>query len=280
MTTEVKAPEKTNGKKETPSIKDYLQSQSMIAEIGKALPSHMKPERMARVAITALTRTPKLAKCTQASFFKCLLDLSAMGLEPDGRRAHLIPFDNKKNQTTECTLIIDYKGIVEMAYRSGWVKYIHADVVCDGDIFAYSLGRVTGHTPWAFRTDAAKPDSGGPVIAAYCLIELSGGATKCEVMTWGEIEAIRSRSFSAKSGPWVTDWNEMAKKTVFKRASKWIPLSAEILDALDRDDDRFEPLPSIGYSKAAMKSIEDLTAEPETDDESSDELQAASTGDQ
>ena len=66
------------------TIRDRLRSQAMISELGKAMPKHCSPERMARVALTALTRTPKLAECTQASFFKCLLDLSAWGLEPDG----------------------------------------------------------------------------------------------------------------------------------------------------------------------------------------------------
>ena len=78
------------------SIRDHLESPELLAEIEKALPSHMSAERMARVAITAMMRTPDLAKCTQASFFKCLLDLSSWGLEPDGRRAHLIPFRNSK----------------------------------------------------------------------------------------------------------------------------------------------------------------------------------------
>lgn len=220
------------------SIRDYLKSESMIAEIGKALPAHMKPERMARVALTCLTRVPKLAECTPESFMQCLLSLSQWGLEPDGRRAHLIPFENRKRGIVECTLIIDYKGLVELAYRSGMVKNIHADVVRVGDVFTYNLGSVDAHTPWAFRSDPGKPKDAGKVYAAYCIVTLEGGLKKCEVMTFDEIEGIRARSKSGGTGPWATDWNEMAKKTVFKRVSKWLPLSAEIVDAMDGDDDR------------------------------------------
>lgn len=227
-----------NAAKKTMTIRDHLQSPAIIEEIGKALPRHMKPERMARIAMTALTRTPMLSDCTQQSFFRCLLDLSQWGLEPDGRRAHLIPFRDNRSGTVECTLIIDYKGYVELAYRSGYVKNIHADVVREGDLFSYNLGIVERHTPWAFRNDADKPEKEGEIIAAYCIVQLKGEATKCEVLTRSEIDSIRSRSKAGRSGPWVTDYSEMAKKTAFRRVSKWLPLSAEVHDAFERDDDR------------------------------------------
>lgn len=213
------------------TIRDQLKNPQLLEEIKKALPSHMKPDRMARVALTALTRTPKLAECTQASFFNCLLNLSQWGLEPDGRRAHLIPYGN------ECTVIIDYKGIVELCFRSGNVTAIHADVVYEGDNFAYSLGRVLDHTPWFLLPSGSRPEERGRPIAAYCLVKMKGDTEKHEVMSCEEIEAIRKRSRAGSKGPWVTDWNEMAKKTVFRRCSKWLPWSAEIHDAMGGDDD-------------------------------------------
>jgi recombination protein RecT len=136
-------------------------------------------------------------------------------------------------------LIIDYKGLVELAYRSGVVRNIHADVVREGDIFDYSLGTVTAHTPWAFRRDGVKPNEAGEVFAAYCIVTLEGDCKKCEVMTREEIEGIRKRSKAGTNGPWVTDWNEMAKKTAFRRVTKWLPLSAEIHDAFDKDDEQY-----------------------------------------
>jgi len=225
------------------TLKQHLASPDFAAQVAAALPSHMKPERMIRVALTALTRTPKLAECTQASFFKCLLDLSAWGLEPDGRRAHLIPFEDRRKQITECTLIIDYKGLAELCYRSGKVKAIHADVVRRGDLFDFSCGYITKHTPWFLRDPKDRPEEAGEVFAAYAVVQMVGDTAKHEVMSFDEVEAIKERSSGwkaykagyTKTCPWLSDWNEMAKKTVFRRCSKWLPLSAEMMDAADRD---------------------------------------------
>ena len=205
------------------TIREHLSGEAFRNTIASILPKHCTPERMARVAITALTRTPNLNRCTQQSFFDCMMQLSQWGLEPDGRHAHLIPYGDK------CTLIIDYKGLVQLAMRSGTIKRIHADVVCDADQFEVDCGLITKHA-----IDYRQPR--GEVFAVYSIIETTTG-TKCEVMTREEVEAVRARSRSGKSGPWVTDWNEMAKKTVFKRASKWIELSAEIRDAIATDDE-------------------------------------------
>lgn len=240
------------------TIRDRLKTPAMMEELGKAMPAHCKPERMARVALTAITRTPDLANCDQASFFTCLLNLSQWGLEPDGRRAHLIPFKNRKRGVTECQLIIDYKGLVELAYRSGAVRSIHADVVREGDLFSYNLGRVVQHTPHFLRRDEGKPDKPGKVIAAYCHCVLNGGTVKDEVMSFDEIKAVQNRSMAGKSGPWQTDWNEMAKKTVFRRASKWLPLSAELRDAIESDDDLHAPAPQ--EERPPVKSLDDLSS--------------------
>ena len=210
--------------KQKNTIAERLNSDLFRGEIARVLPKHLTPERMVRIALTAIRRTPKLQQCSQESFFKAMLDLSAWGLEPDGRRAHLIPYGS------ECQLIIDYKGLVELAMRSGQIATIHADVVCENDDFDFNLGKITRHRI-EFRMER------GEVYAAYCIVRFKDGAEKCEVMSRIEIEAIRKRSKAGKSGPWVTDWNEMAKKTVFRRCSKWLPLNAEIRDAFDRDDD-------------------------------------------
>jgi recombination protein RecT len=184
---------------------------------------------MVRVACTAMLRTPKLAECDQTSFFNAMLQLSQWGLEPDGRRAHLIPFRNNRENRTECQLIIDYKGLVELILRSGNVASIHADKVCDADEFVYDCGQIVSH-----RIDFRKPR--GEVFAYYCIITRKDGTKKCEVMSREEVDAIRKRSKSANNGPWVTDFDEMGKKTVFKRASKWCELSSEIRDAIEHDD--------------------------------------------
>jgi recombination protein RecT len=202
--------------------------------IRMVLPKHCSPDRFTRIAISATTRNPLLAQCEPASVMKCLMDLSQYGIEPDGRRAHLIPFKNNKRNCYECTLILDYKGIAELVMRTGLVSSLHADVVCDNDEFDYNCGRIEKH-----RIDFRKPR--GPVYASYAICRLKDGTEKCDVMSRDEIESIRQRSRSGDSGPWVTDWSEMAKKTVFKRLSKWLPLTPEVQDAVEKDDEA--PLP-------------------------------------
>jgi recombination protein RecT len=207
---------KTDGKK---SLKALLSSENMQEQFSKALPRHLTVERFTRVAITALTRTPKLQECTPESFMKCLLDLSAMGLEPDGRRAHLIPYGK------ECTLVLDYKGLVELARRSGDVATIHADVICENDAFEHNMGKIKQHT---FELDQPR----GEMIGAYAQVTLKDGSIQAVVLTRDEVDAVKNRSKAGKSGPWVTDYNEMAKKTAFRRLSKWLTLSPEVHNAV------------------------------------------------
>lgn len=209
------------------TLADILSQDNVKAQFKAALPRHLSADRFARVAITALSRVPKLKQCSPQTFLKCLIDLSAMGLEPDGRNAHLIPLGQ------ECQLIIDYKGLVDLAMRTGEIARIHADKVCENDEFIVDRGRLVSH-----KIDYSKPR--GRAYAYYCLIEFKEGAEKLEVMTLDEVNEIRKRSNASSTGPWKTDFDEMAKKTVFRRASKWIRLSPEIIAALDKEYDSFE----------------------------------------
>ncbi len=218
MTTEIQKPPQSN------TIRELLKKQE--GQIALALPKHLTPERFTRVALTIINKSPKLAQCTPTSLLSCIMDCAALGLEPDGRRAHLIPYGDK------CTLIIDYKGLVELAMNSGNISNIHADVVCDSDGFEYNMGQITAH-----KIDFRKPR--GNMYAAYAIVTMKDGTTKHEVMSKDEVDAIRKRSKASGSGPWVTDYNEMAKKTVFRRASKWLSLSPELREKLEKDD---EPL--------------------------------------
>ncbi len=224
------APVVTTQQQRPATVRGWIESADFQSQIAKALPRHITPDRMIRVALTALTRTPKLADCTPASVCKCLLDLSAAGLEPDGQRAHLIPYGK------EATVVIDYKGLAELAMRSGTVSNIHADVVCDKDHFEADTGRVS------HKVNYREPR--GDAYAAYCLIRFKDGSEKAEVMSRDEIEAIRKRSRAGQSGPWVTDWNEMAKKTAARRAFKWVPLSPEIREAVEADGDVIDVAPA------------------------------------
>lgn len=204
------------------TLRQQLSSDYFKQQVALALPKHMTPDRFIRVGLTALMKTPKLLDCTQESVLQCMLACSTLGLEPDGRRAHLIPYGNT------CTLIVDYKGIVELAKRSGDVAGVFAQIVCENDDFNWDTGEVKHQID--FRR------ARGEMYAAYAIITFKDGSKQCDVMTKDEIDAIRKRSKASGSGPWVTDYNEMAKKTVFRRASKWITLSPELADAFEKDD--------------------------------------------
>lgn len=221
-TQEAAQPPATNGTKRG-SIRDMVESPKFKEAVAKVLPKHLTPERFVRIAILAMTRTTKLRQCTQESVINCLMTLSQFGLEPDGRRAHLIPYKDV------CTLIIDYKGLAELVMRSGMVSFIHADVVCENDEFEYDRGEVKHHRV-NLRADR------GEMYAAYVIVRMKDGGEKSEVMSKTEIIAIKNRSRSGNNGPWVTDFNEMAKKTVFRRASKWLSLSSDFRDAIEAED--------------------------------------------
>jgi len=211
----------------TKKLKDLIGSDKFKSEMALALPKHLTPDRMARVALTTLLKTPKLGECDPASVMQALMTCSQHGIEPDGRRAHLIPYGK------QCQLIIDYKGIVELVMRSGNISYIHADVIYANDEFDYDRGELKAH----------KYDLGGDrgdLVGCYALCRFKDGTEKCEVMSKAEVEAIRVRSKAGKSGPWVTDWNEMAKKTAFRRLSKWLPMDGEVREAFESDDTQFK----------------------------------------
>lgn len=221
-------------------LQQWISGEQFKAAVQMSLPRHLTPERFVRTCLNALMRVPKLAECSQASIFKCMLDLSAVGLEPDGRRAHLIPFNNKvkvpgkpDRLQMECSLIIDYKGLVELMKRSGDVADVSALIVCENDDFEFDRGLVTKH-----RIDFKRPR--GPMYAVYCHITFVNGTHHYEVLTKEEVDKIRARSKAANSGPWVTDYEEMAKKTACRRGSKWVVLSPELQAGIEIDDAEYD----------------------------------------
>lgn len=207
-------------------IKSLINSESMREQFARALPKHLSPERFARIAITALTRTPKLADCTPASVMKCLLDLSAMGLEPDGRRSHLIPYGN------ECTLVVDYKGIVELVRRDPSVEDVQCITIRENDIAEWTNGEMIHKIdPKAER---------GAVVCTYTRIKwISGSVSVGEPFSKADAEHAKKSSKSSANGPWKDHFTEMWKKSNIKRDSKMWPLSPEIREAMEREDEHF-----------------------------------------
>jgi len=206
---------------------------ALASQIKKALPNNMDPDRFSRVVITALRKNPTLAKCTIESLFGSILQSAQMGLEPsDGLgKSYLIPYFNKKNDQYECQLQTGYKGLLDLAYRSGRIRSIYAAVVNSQDDFVYSLGTdpKIDHRP----TDQANI---GPMTHVYAVAFLKDGGYQFEVMSRDQVEKIRLLSPSKNSSPWSKWYDEMAKAKVLKRLCKVLPLSVEIARAVALDD--------------------------------------------
>lgn len=211
--------------KQKRDVRDLINAESFKNEIAKVLPKHLTPERMTRVALTAFLKTPGLLSCTPESLTNALLICSQAGLEPDGRLAHLIPYGNA------CTVIFDYKGLVTLAIRNG-MQAVYADKVCEDDVFDACVEN--GVKKITHRPDFRK--SRGEAVCYYSVCQRDG-VTDWEVMTKEEVDAIRARSKAGQNGPWKTDYDEMAKKTVLRRMSKRWDLLPEIADVINRDDD-------------------------------------------
>ena len=183
-------------------------------------------DRFVQAAVNAIVRVPKLGMCDRDSVLMSLMQLSQMGLYPDGRNAHLIPYGNT------CTLVVDYKGMVTLALRSDKVSKVEAFEVYSKDHFRLNNGEVEHivDNPFGER---------GDIIGFYAVCQFSDGTKKFEVMSKKQVDVVRARSRAGSNGPWVTDYNEMAKKTVFKRLSKWLPVTPDLQAAVEHDDNEY-----------------------------------------
>lgn len=202
------------------------------AEIQRALPKHMTADRMARIVLTECRKVPKLLKCDERSLFGAVIQLSQLGLEPGGALGHsyLLPFENKKAGTIEAQIIIGYRGMIDLARRSGQIVSISARAVREGDHFLYSYGlnETLEHVPVG-NEDA-------PLTHAYAVARLKDGGQQFEVLTRAQIDKARDQSKSKNYGPWMTHYEEMAKKTAVRRLFKMLPVSIEIARAVALDE--------------------------------------------
>jgi recombination protein RecT len=202
-------------------------------EMLKTLPAHINRDRFNRIAFTAIAQNPDLADCTRASLFRAIQHAATDGLVLDGREAALAVFNNKGVKTA--TYMPMFQGIIKKARNSGELAAIYAHVVYEQDEFDYLLG----DTPRIHHKPALS-DRGNP-IGAYAIAKLKGdehneGETVLEFMNVGEIERIRSVSRAREGNFWKNWWDEMAKKTVVRRLSKYLPQSSDV-NALFRQEE-------------------------------------------
>lgn len=224
-------------KKKFDTLRGLLASDTMKQRMMATLPKHLTPERMTQVAMVATMQTPLLLDCTQESVINCVLKCSQLGLIPDPflGEAYLIPFRNNKKNVYECTLIPGYRGLVKLARQSGEISTIYAQVVHKKDEFDFHFG----DNPEIKHHPYVGPDGPGEFVAAYAIAKFKDGQIQREVMLKREIDLIRGRSKSSNNGPWVTDYEEMAKKTVIRRLFKLLPTSTEMQMVMTHNPNRF-----------------------------------------
>ncbi|WP_106078141.1 recombination protein RecT [Chromobacterium amazonense] len=213
------------------SVKTFFESQK--ATLAAVLPKHVNADRMLKIALGALRTTPKLMNATVESLMGAVVQCSQLGLEPNTPLGHayLIPFDNRQKGITEVQIVFGYKGLIDLARRSGQVVSIASHEVCERDEFQFEYG--------LDEKLVHKPAMGerGDVIAFYAVAKLVGGGYAFEVMSANQIEAIRDASQNYKFARdkaktvWGQHFVEMGRKTVLRRLFKYLPVSIELATA-------------------------------------------------
>lgn len=210
------------------------------SQIVRSLPKHVNEQRFERNLVIAIAQHPKLLNCDPGAVFYEVSKAAALGLllDPQLGEAYLITGWSKDGPAPQ--LRLGYRGMVKLARQSGDVKNLYAHEVCESDVFKVQLGteKTLVHEP-NFVSER------GGIYAYYAVVVFSDGTTDFEIMSLHDIHRIRERSDGwrafkegkIKSTPWATDESEMAKKTVIRRLTKRLPMSPELADAIQIEDD-------------------------------------------
>lgn len=248
---------------EQKTMQQYIKS--MEGEIKKALPSVITPERFTRIILSALSVNPKLGSCTPASFLGAMMTSAQLGLEvntPLGQ-AYVLPYNN--NGRTEAQFQLGYKGLIDLAYRSGEVAIIQAHIVYANDDFSYEYGL----DPKLCH----KPADGdrGEAVKVYAVFKTKSGGYNFEVMSMDEVRkhaATYSKAYKSSFSPWKTNFEEMAKKTVLKRVLKYAPLKSDFVRATVQDEtikttlsDDMYSVPTEAVMDAEYTEVDETTGE-------------------
>jgi len=194
-------------------------------QIERALPQSMSADRFARIVLTTLRTSPGLAKCDPQSLMAACMLSAQLGLEPGPLgHAYFVPFGR------EVTFIIGYRGMLDLARRSGEIKSIEAREVCKNDRFEYEFGLdpKLKHIP-------ATGDRGEPTHY-YGIAKFADGSHYFEVLSKEDVDRYRKRSRASDKGPWQTDYTAMARKTVIRRMAPYLPLSPDAARAVASDE--------------------------------------------
>lgn len=220
-----------------------------------ALPDHIKPERFQRIVLTAVLGDPSLLRADRKSLLESAMRAAQDGLMPDKREGAFVVFNTKIGKDSNGKDIwgnaVQWMpmigGIIKKMHQSGEIAMITAKVVYGGDIFRAWVDDDGEHVAYE---QAEHPDF-DTIRQVFALAKTKDGAVYVETLTPRDIEKIRNVSRSKDKGPWATWWEEMAKKSAIRRLAKRLPLSADMHDLIQRDNDLYdlsqapEPRPSL-----------------------------------
>jgi recombination protein RecT len=261
------------------NVKDLLISKQAGQQLAAVAARHMNPERMMRVVANAIRTTPKLQQCEPISFLGALMQCASLGLEPNTilGHAYLIPFDKtvdrgteKERKITEVQLVVGYKGLIDLARRSGHITSIHAGIHYSDDGLTGGLWEYEEGTEAKLRH--RNGDMAGKKLHAYAIAKFKDGGHAYVVLPWAHVMKIRDgsqgyqtakRYNKLKDTPWVAHEDAMAKKTAIRALAKYLPLSVEFADAMTVDEQ------SLNYRSFAMDPTQGLLPDdvlPEGDD--------------
>jgi recombination protein RecT len=226
----------------------------MAPELAKVLPDHVSPERFERITLTALQRAPDLLGCDRKSLFESVMQCAQDGLIPDGREAALTKFGNK------VAYMPMVAGILKKVRQSGELSTITAHIIYKGDEFRYWIddeGEHLTHTPdlMSEQTEA---------LGVYALARTKDGGVYIEVLRMSEVKKIRSVSRGANNGPWAQWFEQMAKKSAIRRLAKRLPMSTDVENVIQRDD-QFYPYQEKQVAQATSAISALTAADPEPD---------------
>lgn len=212
--------------------------QAMQPEFAKALPAHIASDKFTRVVMSAVQANPDVLNADKRTLLGACMKAAQDGLLVDGREAALTIYNGKGGKVVQYMPMI--AGILKKARNSGEISTIAAELVYERDSFKYRI--INGKPEMSHEPDVF--GDRGEVKGAYACAVLKDGSTMIEVMSKADIEKVRAASRAKDSGPWVSWWGEMARKTVLRRLAKRLPSSSDREDDLQqtirRDDELYD----------------------------------------
>lgn len=258
------------------TVRELLSNAQAGEQLAAVAASHMSPERMLRLLALAIDKTPKIAECTPLSILGCLMTCASLGLEPNTvlGHAYIVPFENKRKKSVEATLVVGYRGYLQLGHNSGQLAGFDAGIhYSDDEHWIYRKGAkaVLEHIPGPER---------GEKLHAYAEVALANGSLIRVVWPWAKVIAHRDRysqgyrtaiQYGKTDNPWQTNEDIMAMKTMIRQLAKWMPMSSEIVRAAQVDGRMVD---YAAFASIPKPSIDDLPPATGGEEDGASEIDA------